>query len=149
MLDEQNRDAEAIADGVDAIQQFCGLGGIHTGGWLVKQQELHVCCERARDLQLALLTVGQVCRDIVRFILQMKDGKQVECLFFEFFFRLPEARGAEKRIQHAVVNIFCERRKHVFQHGHLLKEADVLEGTRDAGRDKLMRLFTVKHLTIE
>ena len=62
MLDQQDGDAEAVADGVDAVQQILGFRRIHACRRLVKQQQFHAGGEGAGDFQLALGAVRQVRR---------------------------------------------------------------------------------------
>ena len=62
MLDQQDGDAEAVADGVDAVEQILGLRRVHTCRRLVEQQQFHAGGEGAGDFQLALGAVRQVRR---------------------------------------------------------------------------------------
>ena len=61
VLDEQDREAEVAAQPRDqARSRSCRLLGVHARGGLVEQQELRVGGERPRDLEPALVAVGQV-----------------------------------------------------------------------------------------
>jgi hypothetical protein len=61
VLDEDHGDA-VVADLADDGHQLLDVGRGQAGGRLVEQQQLRVERQRARDLQQALLAVGQVAR---------------------------------------------------------------------------------------
>ena len=144
MLDQQNRDAEPIPNGVDAGQKLCRFRGVHAGGRLVQQQNLHIGGQRAGDLQLALLAIGQAGGGNVRLVPQAADLQQLQCLFRGLPLRLPEPRRAERSVKQVIVQILGTGRLHVFDHRHVRKQTDVLKGSRDTGLHELVDLFPVQ-----
>ena len=74
MLDEQDSDAETLADDLDGLHQLLGLVRVHTGCRLVEQQQLGLGRERTRDFELALLAVRQVGRAVIRDALQTEHA---------------------------------------------------------------------------
>ncbi len=51
-----------VADAVDQLAEQHLLGGIHAGGRLVEREQLRIGGQRARDLEPALVAVGQRAR---------------------------------------------------------------------------------------
>src|SRR5207253_2182948 len=60
VFDEQNADLELVADEADQLHQFDLLLRVHSGGRLVEQQQARLGGQRPRDLEAALIAVGQV-----------------------------------------------------------------------------------------
>ena len=143
MFDEQDGDTETVADRVDAVQQILGFGGVHAGGRLVEQQQFHAGGQGACDLELALLAVRQVGRLGGGQSLEVEDAQQVDGLLVHLVLLLPEARGAEDGAAHVVGERLIEVDEHVLLDGELLEQADVLEGSGDAGTHDLIGLFAV------
>ena len=149
MLNEQDGDAEAVPDGVDALQQLRRLGGVHTGGRLIQKQQLHVGGQCPCDLQLSLLTIGQTGGQHLGLVLQMADSQQLHGLFRNGLLRLPELSGAEGGVEKVVFDVLGKGGSDVVDHAHLLEQADVLEGTGHARRHKLMGLLSVERYAVE
>ena len=149
MLDQQDRNAEPVADCVDAFQQVLGLGRVHAGGRLIKQQQLHAGCERTRDFELALGAVRQVRRLRLGETFKLENPQQVDGLPMHLLLFTPEARGAENRATHVVAEGFVERDKHVLLNRHLLEQADILESSSDAGANDLIGFLAVHFLAVQ
>ena len=64
VLDQQDRDA-VVADASISLPSATRLGGVHAGRRLVEREQLRLGGERARDLQPALVAVGQAAGGIV------------------------------------------------------------------------------------
>ena len=60
VLDEQDGDAQVVAQPADEARHLGGLGGVHARGRLVEQQQPRLRGERPRDLESTLVAVGQV-----------------------------------------------------------------------------------------
>ena len=144
MLDQQNGDAEAVPDGIDAGKQLRCLRGVHAGGRLVQQQDLHIGGQGPGDLQLALLAVGQAGGGDVRLIPQAADLQQVHGLFRDLLLRLPEFRRAEGGVQQVIVQVLGKGHLHVFDDRHIRKQPDILKGPGDPGLHELVDLFAVQ-----
>ena len=144
MLDEENGHAEAVPDGVDALQQLRRLRGVHAGGRLIQQQHFHVRGQGPGNLQLALLAIGQAGGQHIGLILQMADGQKVHGLFRQGLFRPPVFGGAEGGVQQVVGDVLGKGGLHVFDDGHLPEQADVLEGAGHPCRHELIGLFAVE-----
>ena len=66
VLDEQDREVLLVAQLAHEVGQLRGLLRVHAGGRLVEQQQLRVGRQRARDLDAALVAVGEVDRGSCR-----------------------------------------------------------------------------------
>ena len=62
---------------------------------------------------------------------------------------LPEARGAEDGAAHMVGERFVKGDEHILLNGELLEQADVLEGSGDAGTNHLIGLLAVHVFAIQ
>ena len=77
VLDQDHRDA-VLADLADEADQLLDVGRGQAGGGLVEQQQLRVEREGARDLEQALLAVGQVARFLGRERAEADELEQAE-----------------------------------------------------------------------
>ncbi|VUX36462.1 Uncharacterised protein [Bifidobacterium longum subsp. infantis] len=143
MFDQQDGDAETVTNRVDAVQQILSFGGVHAGGWFIKQQQFHAGGQCTRDFELALLAVGQVGRLGGGQSLEVEDAQQVDGLLMHLVLLLPEARGTEDGATHTVGERLVEGDEHVLLNGELLEQSDVLEGTGDTGTHDLIGLLAV------
>ena len=64
VLDQEDRRAVA-ADVLEQRAQRRGLGGVHSGRRLVEGEQPRIGGERAGDLELALVAVREVAREVV------------------------------------------------------------------------------------
>ena len=65
MLYEQDRHIKMVPNKTDGLSKVFRFVGVHARRGLVQQQELGVGGQGTGDLQLSLLTVGQVAGQIV------------------------------------------------------------------------------------
>ncbi len=132
MLDEQDGDAELVADALDVLHELLGLGGVHAGRGLVEQQHLGVRSQRAQDFEPTLGSIREVARQRTGEFLHVEDVEKLERLVVELGLLLPvpwetEHVGKEVRL-HGV----AEAHEHVLFDRHLVEKADVLERSGDA-----------------
>ena len=149
MFDQQDGDAETVADGVDAVKQILSFCRIHACGRFVEQKQLHAGGEGACDFQLALGAVRQIRGFGFRQTFQSEDLEQVDGLGMHLAFLLPEFRRAENRATHVVAERFVERDQHVLFHRHLTEQTNILEGSGDSGTHYLVRLLAVHAFAVQ
>jgi hypothetical protein len=65
VLDQEDRQAEVVAELAHEVGELVGLLRVHAGGRLVEQQQRRVRRQRAGDLDAALVAVGEVARELV------------------------------------------------------------------------------------
>ena len=65
---------EVLADLCDQLRHLLQLRGDHAGDRLVEQQDLRIGHQRTRDLQTALIAVGQVLRQQIRLVGHVPGG---------------------------------------------------------------------------
>ncbi len=111
-----------------------GLLRVHAGGRLVEQQQLRVGGERARDLEPALVAVGQVAGQLVvparqsrrRRAAPRARSRASRLLALDAL----RCRGSSRRCRR--LSRQCIADQHVLERRHLVEEADVLERPADA-----------------
>ena len=99
VLDKEDGHAEAVSDGVDALQQFRCLRGIHARSRFIQQEYLHIRGQGPGNFQFALLAVRQAGGKHIGLVLQMADGQKVQGLFCQRLFRAPVPGGAKGGVQ--------------------------------------------------
>ena len=134
MLDEQDGHVEVVADEADGLDQVLGLVGVHARRGLVEEQELGVCGQGAGDLQLSLLTVGQIAGQVVALLLQVEDAEQLLRSLPHGLLHLEVTGQAEDGLQDRALELglVVESHHDVAYHSHVVEQTDVLEGTGDA-----------------
>ena len=116
------------------------LARVHAGRRLVEQEEPGLRRERARDLEPALVAVGQAARQVVFLAAETDECQQLA--------RPRRARALPLRRTDGGRNTAPGTRRseaavladqHVVEHRHLREEPDRLKGARDAPRDDRVR----------
>ena len=117
----------------DQLAQRLLLRRVHARGGLVEQQEPRPRRERARDLEPALLAVGQRVGARVGEALEAEPRQQrrARCARARASRRAPARRRAARRARRERPRA-DQRRAHVVEHGERAEQADVLERARDA-----------------
>src|SRR5262249_6318731 len=140
MLDQEDREAEARANGANQLAEFPLFAAVHAGRGLVEQQQLGLERQRARDLQAALVPIGEIARALVGTV--GKTDQLQQC--FGPASRLTLLRPWRGQPDHAAHE--AARRPHVTRDHHVLKgrelaeQANVLKRARDAeGGDAVRR----------
>lgn len=149
MFDQQNGDAETVADRVDAVQQILGFRRIHACRRLVKQQQFHAGRQRSCDFQLTLRSIRQIRGFGFGQSFQSENTQQVYGFGMHVAFLLPEGRRAEDRTAQPVGEGFVERHKHVLFDRHLIEQSNVLEGSCDSRTHDLIRFLAVHAFAVE
>src|SRR5581483_2334535 len=134
MLDEQNRDAEAVADIVNRPHQVAGLAVIESGRRLVKEQQLGLRRKSARDLESALIAVRKILRVIAGALFELEDLQQLHRLFFRSILGGVESIRVQNRRGRGVRVVDVPADLRVLENGELLEETDVLERACEAER---------------
>lgn len=78
MLDQDDRDAQLIAQPADEVDGLAGLLRVHAGSGFIEQDELGLRGHRAGDLQPALIAIGQVFGQLAVLALQPDERQQLE-----------------------------------------------------------------------
>ena len=119
MLDEQDGDAELLPDKGNGLHEFPGFGIVHARCRFVQAEELGVGRQCPGNLQLALLSVGQVARPHVRLLIQIKDSEQFQRPAVGVFLLQPEPPGLAHRLQKVVVHAVMHGCLDIVQHCHI------------------------------
>ena len=114
------------------------LHRVHAGRRLVEQEQLGLAGEGARDLQPALVAVGQVASRLVLEALEPHEGEPPSGLRLGFLLLAPVARQPQGGVEGRRVEPRVHADHHVLERGHGLKEPDVLERSAQAGDDHVV-----------
>ncbi len=136
VLDQQDRRLVLVADHVEQRVELERLAGVEAGGGFVEAEHHRVGAHRAGDLETALRAIGQFAGGIVGALGEADLLQPV----FGALDRLAlggaiagKAEHAEERHAAGDHQAVVVRDHQVFEHGHALKQPDVLEGARDFG----------------
>ncbi len=132
VLDDEDGDA-LVPDGEDEFFGDAGFLGVHAGGGLVEEEESGVAGECAGDFQLALVSVGEVAREVVGLVLEADELQKFHGAFAAGVFCLVVAGEAQEGGPEAFLGPGVAADEDVLQDGHVGEESDVLEGAGDAG----------------
>ncbi len=132
VLDEDDGDLELVAEPADLLLEALGLAVVHPGGGLVEEQELGPEHHGPRDLQAALVAVGERGGDLVGHGAEIEDLQQLEGARGHLLLVAEEERGAQQRRAEVSLAPVLAGDQHVLEDGELAEEADVLEGAPDA-----------------
>ena len=138
MLDEHDGDAE-VPDAPDQRDQLEGLGGVHAGGRLVQQEERRTRGEGARDLEAALVPVGQVHRELVLVLADPEEVEQRPRAVPALPLLAAGPAGVQHGVEHAGGRAAVRADQDVVQDRHPAEEPDVLVGPGHAERGHLVR----------
>ena len=140
VLDQQHRDALLVADPVDELVERGRLLRVHAGRRLVQQQDLGPQGHGARDLQPALVAVGEVAGQLAlaladAHVLQQLAGRVAGGAL------LPALAGqAEDGRHHTGLEVRVHRHHDVLLGGHQVEQPDVLERPGQPHRRPQVRL---------
>ena len=132
MLYQKDRDLKLVADLLDVAHELLGLVGVHAGSRFVEQQHLGMGCQSPQDLEPTLGAVGEPACPLGCELAHAKDVEQLEGPLVELPLLPPVLRQTQHVRQKVRRHRVREAHEHVFLHRHLVEEADVLEGARDA-----------------
>ena len=140
VLDEQDRDAELVAQALHEAREVRGLLRVHPGGRLVEQQQLGLGRQRPRDLDAALVAVGEVRGELVVQARLQADVRQHLGRLLAHLALLPaDPRRPEDRAEQPGLHPRVLADHDVLERRHRPEQADVLERPRDAERHDLVR----------
>src|SRR5215213_3338413 len=149
VLDEQDRQPEAIPDLFDQMHQIFLLGRIHACGWLVEQKQLRPCREGAHDLESSLRAVGEAGAAFVAHARQVEDLEQLETVLTMLLLVTSKARRTQHCVKQLLAHVNVTGRHDVFQYRHARKQSNVLKRARDPTFCDLIWTQTVDALTIK
>ena len=132
MLDQQNAEADLLADALDQLGQLADLGGVQTGGRLVQQQDFRLAHQGAGNLDAALHPVGKILRALVQVVLHPHDRQVFFAQLASALFLGAALGGGQQPAHDAVAALRVKGTHHVFFHGQPLEQADILEGASHA-----------------
>src|SRR4051794_6541409 len=112
VLDQENTDLESCSHDMKQFAQFRRLAAIHSGGGLVKQEQLRSDRERTRELQHPLLPKSQARCRYVRELLQSHYFKQTQGFTFGPLLLVPHTPSAQYRPGDSIANPGMLARQH-------------------------------------
>ena len=115
----------------------CGLVGIEAGGGLVEQQQPRLRGERARDLEQALLAVGQRVGAHVGLRGEAHEGEQLARLGADALFLLAHPARTQQRGADRASGDQMEADLHVLVDGQVLEQLHQLIGAHQPARGDL------------
>src|SRR5215213_3155103 len=132
MFDEENGEVEIAAQAVDEVGHLRRFLRIHSGSWLVEEEQLGLAGEGPRDLEPALITVGEILcghRTLAAQanILEELPGPGTRCALLPVDRGETQYRAERRRLQpgvHADQDVILRR--------HVGEESDVLKGAGDS-----------------
>ena len=77
VFDQQDRNAELVADAANECGHLGSLFRIHAGCWLIEEQELRAAAKCASNLEQALATVWQGRGDRILVTAKANEGKEL------------------------------------------------------------------------
>src|SRR5581483_3599130 len=140
VLDEEDGEAQLAAQLVDELRQLARFNGVHAGRWFVQQEQLGLGGQGARDLQPALVAVRQIAGQLVGFSVQTDQVQQVESALGGALLLHGEGRQLEDCLERVEAQPGMFADQNVLDGGHVVEQADVLEGAGDAAIDDLVGL---------
>src|SRR5688572_12545666 len=132
VLDQEHRDT-AASDGGDQLSERDALGRVHPCGGFVQGEQPGLGGKRSRDLETALVAVGQAAR---RGVGARTDADIVEELERAPFYGALLFQGravAQDRSDHTAPGAHVAPDHHVFERRKVGEQADVLERARNPG----------------
>ena len=149
VLDEQNGDAQLIAQPANELGRLRGLARVHARGRLVEQEQLGFTGQRAGNLQPALIAVGQVARQCIALAAQAHEVQQIPGIALRLLLLPPGAGRADDGAHPRGLQVGFAADHDVLDGRHIAEEADILEGARDAALGNLEGLQSVEGLAVE
>ena len=149
VLDEQDRHAEALAQRLDQPAHRLLLGRVHACHRLVEQQQARLGRQRARDLEPALIAVGQALGLLVDAVADAEDLEQLARALVDRSLLGQVQRRPQQATHQARPGPDPGRHPHVVEHAQLAEQPDVLEGPRQPGPRDRVRLQPVDALAVQ
>ena len=149
MFYHQDSDLEPVTYTSYKIHQLLTLLRVHARRRFVEQQQLRAGREGARYLQPPLRAVWQPGGDLTRKLVKPHRLKQLHGTLAYLALLAAEYRQVERRAPPGSLLPYPAGGHDILQHGAAGKEADVLEGARDAGLADDMRLQRRDILAVE
>ena len=132
VLDEHDGNLEGVPDFADVVHQLRRLRRVHPRRRLVEQQKAGSGGQGPDNLQPALGPIGQGARLVVRHVLHVEDGQELQGPLVGLPLPAPVGGQAQHARQGAVLHPLVEAHLHVVLHRQVAEEADVLEGAGHA-----------------
>ena len=138
VFDEQDGQVEVAPHLADKTAQLGLLGRVHAGRRLVQQQDTRLEGQGARDLQAALVAVGEVARLLFGAVGQPHQGQQFKSAGAAGLLLGRRGRQAQHTGQQARPRVDVLGNHHVHERRQVAEQADILEGAGDALRRDLV-----------
>lgn len=162
VLNEQNGEAKFIAQPAGKMYHCLGFSWVHTGSWLIKQEQTRTSSKRwrrsvllvvfsvgfvgrgahgqgPRYLQPTLVAIGQVAGHGCFFARQPDKGHQLSSLCFGFALLMHKAGGVDDGIEDICMKISVHTENNIFKRSQVFKKADILIGAGDTLSGYLVR----------
>ena len=123
---------EFVAQPTDETEQVTRLDRVHAGIGLVEQQHSRARPDGPRDLEPALVAVGQVAGESIALVLESGQPEQLERLRLELALRALERRARQEGADQRRRRLALEPDLDVVEDRQVAEQADVLEGTADS-----------------
>ena len=149
VLDQQDGDAELVADAPEQQQGVLALGRVHARGRFVQQQQPGLGGQGPGDLHPALGAVGEAAGQFVADPLQAHVFHQFLGPGLGLGLLLPEGPGPEHGLDRVLLEPGVGADHDVLHHGHAAEQADVLEGPGHAQVGDLVGLQALDPLALE
>ena len=116
MLDNEDGKLEIVANFFDESSQLICFLRIHSGCRLIKKQQLRICCKRARNFKVALLSVRKRGGLFIHNVVKAEDFEELKALLPHlFFFLCVELERCGEKVAFSS-HMLCN--EHVFKHRH-------------------------------
>ena len=105
----------------------------------IKKKQLHICRQCTCDLQKSLLAIRKIFCQLICKSFQIKQLQKIHRLLLCLCLFLPEKRCSEDGLEQIAFHILIKSNHNIFQNGHFLEKADILEGSGNSRLNHLMR----------
>ncbi len=133
VLDQEDGERKAVADGKDHLHESVLFGGVHAGGGFIEEEKSRAGGQGAGDFEASLVAVGQRVGAFLHEVPEVQDIEEFEGDFTgEGLLAVKAGRAQDGGRQTlAVVGVLGDH--DIIEDGKPVKEADILEGACDAG----------------
>ena len=145
MLDQEHRKVLFVTEARDEAREVGSLLRVHARRRLVEQQQLRLGRERTRDLESALVAVGEVAPDHAVLPHEPRILEQLARPDARLRLLVAYARRSDDRLEQRPAQAHVHADEDVLERGHVLEEPDVLERAADAPLRERVRRFS-RHL---
>ena len=124
----------------DVVEDLVDQGWVDARSRLVKQDEIGIAHQRARELDHLLFGVGQVAAILVGHAVEPDHGQQIPRPVELLAFLPAHLRRLQGAQQDPLATLLFRPAEQILQYGHAPEHAHQLEGAGDAGLGDRVRL---------